>query len=163
MKYIFFALLPFLSITSFGQVDPGCFVEKDFLIIKSTKDYYEALRLAQEASKTFDIKINLRGYTADKDTMIGLQLTRDLNDSIKNSNEPQYDTTYFPRGRWDDGIYISIEYTKGSDNFLNGYYIVVAGSGPKKDPQVAKTLKKVETKYSDAYIKRSKVYMCCMH
>ncbi len=162
MKYFVFALLFSFSFDSFAQIDSSCFVEKDFLIIQSTKDYSAALFTVKEASKKLGIKINLKYLVPDKDSLIGLSLSKAEKDSIK-ASPFDYDTVYVPRGRWDDGIYISIEYSNRYDNFSKGYYLVMVGSGFKKDPQVAKTLKKVKTKYPDAYIKRSKVYICCMH
>ena len=39
----------------------------------------------------------------------------------------------------------------------------MVGSSFKKDQVMTETLKKVKMKYPDAYIKASKVYMCCMH
>ena len=72
-------------------------------------------------------------------------------------------TCYLARGRWDDGVYVSIEFSNAYDSFSKGYFIVMAGSSFKNDPVLTKTLNKAKEKYPDAYIKASKVYMCCMH
>jgi hypothetical protein len=163
MRHLFYLLLLTLPILSFGQNNAECYAEKDFLIIQSTKDYNTALETAKQASKALDIKLDLRGLIPDKDTRIGL--TPPVDTCLKYSQEygGQDSTCYLARGRWDDGVYISIEYTNAYDSFTKGYYIVMVGSGFKKDLSLFETLKKVQTKYSDAYIKTSKVYMCCMH
>lgn len=47
------------TVASFGQDNPDCYVEKDFLIVYSTKDYEHALLVAIEATKAIGIPINL--------------------------------------------------------------------------------------------------------
>ncbi len=66
---------------------------------------------------------------------------------------------YVPRGRYDDGIYISIEYSNSYENFKDGYYIVIAASGD----DVKEYLKPVKEVVKDAYVKSSKVYIGCLH
>ncbi|MFL5765992.1 MAG: hypothetical protein ACJ77K_18755 [Bacteroidia bacterium] len=163
MKHFFCFFLFAIPILTFGQDNPDCYAEKDFLIIQSTKDYKAALQTAKQATKALDIKLDLRDLIPDNNTRIGL--SEPVDTCLKYSKEygGQDSTCYLARGRWDDGIYISIEYTNAYDSFTKGYYIVMVGSGFKKDQSLVDTLKKVKTKYSDAYIKTSKVYMCCMH
>ena len=152
---ILFLMLPLFS---FGQENSNCYAEKDFLIIQSTKDYKRALQTAKKASIELQIKLELRELIPDKDTIIGLTLPSDI--CLKYISDS---TCYIARGRWDDGIYISIEYSNAYLSFEKGFYIVMIGSGLKKDPNLIHSLKKVKTKYSDAFIKSSKVFMCCMH
>ena len=163
MRHLFYFFLLTVPILTIGQNNPECYSEKDFLIIQSTKDYKAALKVAQQAKKSLGMKLDLRELIPDKDTRSGLTLPADT--CLKYSREygEQDSTCYLARGQWDDGIYISIEYTNAYDNFTKGYYIVMVGSGLKKDQSLIQTLKKVKTKYSDAYIKTSKVYMCCMY
>jgi hypothetical protein len=158
---IFLLASPTLSI---GQVNPECYVRKYFLLIQSSSDYKSALQTAQNAAKGLNIKLDLRGLIPDKNPHIGLSLPADT--CIKYSEQEGGDgdsSCYMARGRWDDGVYISIEYSNAYDGFSKGYYIVIVGSSSEKDPALMATLEKVKTKYSDAYIKASKVYMCCMH
>ena len=66
---------------------------------------------------------------------------------------------YIPRGRYDNGVYISVEYSDAYKGFAKGYYIVMVASG-----EVDKSLlKQIRTIVPDAYIKKSAVYMGCMH
>jgi len=128
-------------------------VKKGFLIIQSTKDYSAALRTAKLASQKLNIDMNLRGYYHDKTE--GLKT-----DSICGCGE---DHGYIARGRYDDGEYISIEYSDNYTGFAEGYYIVVAASNRRNNRQLSKTLKKAKRYYKDAYVKNASVYIGCMH
>jgi len=70
---------------------------------------------------------------------------------------------YVARGRYDDGVYVSIEYSTAYEGFRPGYYIVVAASANLGNTIVAPALAKVRRIVPSAYVKKSKVYMCCMH
>ena len=72
-------------------------------------------------------------------------------------------TCYVARGRFDDGEYISIEYSSAYEAFAAGYYVVLAASGFKGNGAIHATLDRVRLKYPDAYIKTSRVYLCCFH
>lgn len=161
MKNIFLIAILILPLLSSSQNNPDCYAEKDFLIIISTRDYASALLTAQKASKSLNIKLDLGGLIPDKDTLHGLTLPVDS--CIKHTIKYGYvdSTCYYARGRYDDGIYISIEYTNSYYSFSRDYYIVMVGSGIKNDQELKSTLKLVRAKFPDAYIKTSKVYMCC--
>src|SRR6185437_10748497 len=149
---IFAAISPLFS---FGQ-DPRCFVKKYFLLIQSTSDYNAALQTARTAAKGLGIKLDLRGLVRDEHTGIGLSLPADTCLKYTEEEEGVRDSScYMARGRWDDGVYISIECSDAYQGFSKGFYIVVAGSGDSKDDALIAALKKVRTKYSDAYIKAS--------
>jgi len=108
-------------------------VKKSFLIIKSTSSYNEAKLYAEKIAKRSHIKLNLRGLQFNKKSY----LTQDK-ETCKEYGYP----CYFPRGRYDDGEYISIEHSNSYRNFKNGYYIVIAASGTQLDSSLAK-IKKV--------------------
>jgi len=148
----------FCTFFCLGQESNDCYLKKDFLLISSTKDYKSALLTAQKASKALDIKLDLRGLINANDTLVGLTLPSDS--CLKYSGDS---ICYIARGRWDDGTYISIEYSNAYQSFAKGYYIVVVGSAENKNLELKAILKKAKTKYPTAYIKTSKVYMCCMH
>lgn len=114
---------------------------KSYLIISASKSYQEALKKAKEAQKKLGIKLNLDNYDYFKTT--GLLnhkyiYTRDF---------------YYPRGKNDDGDYISIEYSSLYENFTQGFFIVIVSSG--EDEVLRKKLKKIKETYSDAYLKKS--------
>ena len=151
----------FLPTLLFGQDNPDCYAEKDFLIVYATKNYSIALSTAKQASKKLNIQLDLRNLLQDSDTLHGLTLPSDTCLKYWGDLDSSIRTCYVARGRYDDGIYISIEYSSSYYSCQRGYYIVMVDSGFKGDGELKSTLKKVKTKYTDAYIKTSKVYMCC--
>ena len=128
----------------------GEFVKKEFLIVKSTKDYNEARIFAKRIAKRLKQKVDLRGLIFHKQNFLTF--------SQKECVEFEY-PCYFQRGRYDDGEYVSIEHTNYYDEFKDGYYIVVVASGHN----LSKSLKKVQKEIADAYIKKATVYMGCIH
>ena len=98
-----------LSLSYAEEIDNSeMYVEKEFLIIYSAKNYNEALRVCKDNKKT--------GLSFSKETL---------------ENSGMEFPWYFPRGRYDDGKYLSIEYSNGYSEFAKGYYIVIAESGEK--------------------------------
>ncbi|HIP30138.1 MAG TPA: hypothetical protein EYG83_04905 [Sulfurospirillum arcachonense] len=128
--------------------------EKSFLIAKSTTSYEEAKKFSKEISKALGIHIDYRGLSFHKSEFLSFS-KKECEESWGDNAYP----CYVPRGRYDDGEYISIEHTNSYDEFTNGYYIVIVASGDS----TSKTLKKVKKKYNDAYMKKAKVYMGCIH
>ena len=151
------------SLYTFSQNNDECYVQKDFAIILSSKDYNSAYKIAVEASQKLNIKLDLRDLIPCNDPKLGLTFKPEI--CIEQTKEfEQIDSTcYIARGRFDDGIYVSIEYSSAYLNFREGYYIVIIGSGETKDANLVNTLNLAKKVYKDAYIKTSKVYMCCMH
>lgn len=122
-----------------------------FLIIKSTKNYNSALKKAQVASNKLGWTLNLNGNYKDKKN--GLT-NSDICDCGVNHG-------YIPRGRYDAGNYVSIEFSSAYEGFTKGYYIVVVSSGERE--KVQSILAKVQKHYIDAYIKDTDIYVGCMH
>jgi hypothetical protein len=148
-----FTLLIIVFVSSFGkaQGEDHHMVKRSFLIIKSTKNYQRALKTAQLACNNLGLTLELRNNYYDKEEGLA-------NSEICGCGEMH---GYFPRGRYDDGNYISIDYSSAYTGFAEGYYIVIVSSGNRED--VKKLLPKAQKFYSDAYIKDSKIYMGCMH
>ena len=155
-RFILLSLFSVLLLISKAQNagEDRSYVSKGYCIILSTKSYAEAKSIAEEASRKTGIKIDLRGLAPNKES--GLTMSRAACDS----NGFEY-PGYVSRGRWDDGEFLSIEYSDAFTGFAKGYYIVVASSGNKKNNYA--TLKKVKLFYKTAYIKQSEVYVGCMH
>jgi len=128
-------------------------LKKAFLIVKSTSDYTEAKRFAKAFSKKSGIEMNLRSLQYS--TKIGLTQTMEACIS-----EGYHYPCYVVRGRYDDGMYISIEYSNAYSGFTEGYYIVMIRS-EEKIPETF--LKEIRVFVPDAYIKYTSVYMGCMH
>lgn len=132
------------------------YVDKEFVIIRSAKKYEDALSTARTAATKLRTKLDLRGLKPNK--AIGLSWD-------KKTCETDWleSPCYVARGRYDDGEYISIEYSSAYTGFAEGYYIVMVAGGPQGDAAVKQSLKKAKTVYRDAYAKRTKVYIGCMH
>lgn len=131
--------------------------ERSFVIAKSTTDYDEALDAAQEIASTLDIRLDLRGLAFDPE--IGLSWP-----AMECESGGWEHPCYVARGRFDNGVYVSIEHSSAYEGFAAGYYIVVVASGADDANELIEaSLKKARAEYPDAYVKRTKVYMGCMH
>ena len=132
------------------------FVEKEFVIIRSTADYEAALQTARSAATQLQLKLDLRDLKKNKES--GLSFSK----KICEEEWEEY-PCYVARGRWDDGEYISIEYSDAYNGFRKGYYIVIIAGDEKGDAAVKTILQKAKKYYKDAYSKTTKVYIGCMH
>jgi hypothetical protein len=70
---------------------------------------------------------------------------------------------YWPRGRFDDGVYVSIEYSTGYKGFKDGLYIVILANGGAEDDNVKAALRHARNIYPDAHVKTTPVYLGCVH
>jgi hypothetical protein len=131
------------------------YITKEFVIVTSTKNYSQALATAKTAAQKLKAPLKLRGLKPSKAT--GLTLPR------KQCEEYWEYPCYIARGRYDDGVYTSIEYSSQYEGFAEGYYIVIVASGGEGDAATAAALKKTKAAYADAYRKKSRVYIGCIH
>jgi hypothetical protein len=147
MKYLLFIFLILLAQYSFAQ-------EERPYIKKSFVSYAAAKATAVKAAQQLHKKLDLRELKPNKKT--GLTFT----DSVC-ENEGGY-PCYIARGRYDNGDYVSIEWSNAFEKFAEGYYIVIVGSGFDK-ASTAAILKKTKKIFKDAYTKQAGVYVGCMH
>jgi len=138
------------------DINMSPYVTKYFLIGASTKNFDVALRKAKDISKKLNITFNSRDlYKIEGEE--GLSFAKDI-------CEDHFDyPCYTPRGRYDDGDYVSIEWSNAYDNFSKGYYVVMLSSQSDKSPDLLSLLKRTKSYIPTAYIKASEVYMGCMH
>lgn len=129
------------------------YIKKSFVIVQSTKSYAAAKLTAEKAAKQLQQQLDLRELRPNKKT--GLTFT----DSVC-ENEGGY-PCYIARGRYDDGDFVSIEWSNAINGFAKGYYVVIAGAGSKEETAVL--LKKAKKFFKDAYVKQAEVYIGCMH
>ena len=155
MKYLLWITLALASF-DFEQVaaqEP--YVYKGFVILQSTKSYEAAFRTVNKARKLLDVPVDLRDLVENVDG--GLRyMDTDPGEGDGGLCE------YIPRGRWDDGVYLSIEYSDYFEGFTVGYYIVVLASGPVNEI-LYNAVEDAFTFYPDVYIKKSSVHIGCMH
>lgn len=136
--------------------EPAAWVKKAFVILKSTPSYDQARKFSIGAARALDAKLDLRGLSPDKKA--GLTFNRDLC-----AHEAGSFPCYWPRDRFDDGVYVSVEYSSGYKGFKDGLYIVVLANGDAEDESIKAALSHARARYPDAYIKTTSVYMGCVH
>ncbi len=135
------------------------YAEVSFVIAASEKSYAQALLKAATLSEQSNIVFRSNGVHFDpkhKTDNGGLTYTQ----SECEGNGWDY-PCYVSRGRWDDGSYITVEYSSAIQSFTPGLYVVIAASGTKD--ALKPTLQTVKQFVPDAYMKTSSVYIGCMH
>jgi hypothetical protein len=155
MHKCLFLIYLFISSIVSAQSDSSLYVNKSILIIASSKNYIDAKKTAVKAGEKLAVKLDLRGLMPNKKT--GLTYSKEVCEEDGVNEYP----CYISRGRYDDGKYISIEYSNAFTGFAKGYYIVVYASGERDF--VSGLLKKVKKSYTSAYVKQCKVYIGCLH
>lgn len=68
---------------------------------------------------------------------------------------------YFARGRYDDGVYLSVEPSDQYDGMVKGYFVVIAASGNEEDVRAA--ARDLAEKRIKSMLRRSEVWMGCIH
>jgi len=137
--------------------DEMFYKDKYVLILKSTKDYSEAVRFATEASKKLGLEFHNvnRKYSKEK----GIYFSEEIDDEM-------YRGGYAPRrynGRAQSlKEYISLENSDYYKGFNDGYIIVVSGIYEDKKSS-EKALAKIRKFYKDAYAKKTVMWMGCIH
>lgn len=150
--YIWIFILQVIVVSAFAQEEQP-YINKRFVIIQSTKNYKKAKAEAVKASLQLKQKLDLRALTPNSNA--GLTYSEK-----ECENEGGY-PCYIARGRYDDGEYVSIEWSNAFTGFAKGYYIVVVCSGNKTDANII--LSKAKKIFKDAYCKQANVYVGCMH
>lgn len=137
------------------DVDPDL-VPKAFVVLKMTPKYAEARAFASAAAEALAIRMDLRELSPDDSA--GLTFPED--DCRQEFGEFP---CYVPRGRYDDGVYISIEHSSSYAGWEEGLYVVVLASGSPHDRSVRAALRRARTSYPDAVIRTAPVYLGCIH
>lgn len=125
--------------------------DRYLLILKSTKDFLEAHSFAIKASK--ELK---KDYISEYKLFMperGIFFSDTLPDDM-------YRGEYYPRRYEEDQI--SLENSSGYKDFEPDYIIVVAGIFSSKE-DAEKALAKARLVYPDAYVKKTNIWMGCIH
>ncbi|MFH1045687.1 MAG: hypothetical protein V1727_01835 [Candidatus Omnitrophota bacterium] len=136
-----------------AQKTPADLKEEQFwqarylLILYSTRDYQDALKFANEASKNLVLpfKNEEKKYSAKK----GIYFSESIDDEI-------YRGEYYPRRYFDD--YISLENSSAYRGLVPGEIIVVAGVFGERT-LANDALVDIKAFYPDAYVKKTVVWM----
>ncbi len=150
------ALASLVAVTSSAPDRDPDVVRKSFVIIKSTPSYVEARLLAAAAAERLAIRLDLRELAPDSD--VGLTFP-------KASCDDEFGTypCYVARGRWDDGVYISIEHSSSYEGFEEGQYVVMLASGSPRDRTIGAAVRRAKSQYPDVVVKTAPVYLGCIH
>jgi hypothetical protein len=141
------------------DADINPMIDVGFLVIRSTPDYDEALRVVRQASSSFEIPVDLRGLIYDP----AHGLTRPRSDCELVDAWGGWYPCYLPRGRYDEGRYLSIDRSDAYKSFQPGYFVVIAASGEPGSREIEQTRQTVLNRFPDAYVRTDKVYFGCMH
>jgi hypothetical protein len=102
------------------------FADKQFVIVKTTRDFAEADAIAHVASAKLALRLGR--------SPVFPEAQHGLTFSKADCDAAGFDfPCYVPRGRWDDGEYVSIEWSSAYESFTRGYYVVIVSSGSRAD------------------------------
>ena len=132
------------------------YVDKEFVIVKSTPAFNEATRSAAQVAAELGVALNLRGLSSNLRT--GLTASKE---ECARSELPY--PCYVPRGRSDDGTYVSVEWSSTYDLVARGLYIVMIASGVPGSSETRRMLEAARRVYPAAYAKRATLYVGCRH
>ncbi|GAA0723309.1 hypothetical protein GCM10009430_26610 [Aquimarina litoralis] len=152
---LFFGM--FLCVSHAQNEDVTTEVKKYFLIAASTTNYEEALSSATSIAEKLKLPLDLRKLEYS-DENLGLTWSKE---ECEGSNWGY--PCYVARGRYDDGDFVSIEWSSAYGGFSKGYYIVIVSGNQIYDDSLKDLLRKTKEFVPSAYIKSSMVYMGCLH
>jgi hypothetical protein len=151
-------LLIITRVTAAAKCDANLkpYVDKEFVIVKSTPAFKEATQSAAKAAAELGVALNLRGLSPNLRT--GLTSSKE---ECARSELPY--PCYIPRGRRDDGTYVSVEWSSEYELVARGLYVVMIASGVPGSSETRRMLAAARRVYPAAYARRAKVYVGCMH
>jgi hypothetical protein len=150
------ALASLIAATSSAPDHDPDVVRKSFVILKSTPSYAEARVLAAAAAERLAIRMDLRDLAPDGE--VGLTFPKQSCD-----DEFGEYPCYVARGRWDDGVYISIEHSSSYEGFEEGLYVVMLASGSPRDQAIGAAVRRAKGQYPEVSVKTAPVYLGCIH
>jgi hypothetical protein len=162
MRWQLAILAPLLIITptvaTAAECEPNLkpYVDKEFVIVKSTPSFKDATQSAAKAAAELGVGLKLRGLSPDLRT--GLTFSKE---ECARIDFPY--PCYVPRGRRDDGTYVSVEWSSEYELFARGMYVVMIASSVPGSSATRRILEAARRVYPDAYAKRAKVYVGCIH
>lgn len=159
--FIIFCLTVFFA-PIFGEDTPTAensenYIQNRYLVILgSYKDFHAAHQKANTISTASKTIFSMQGRVYDEKR--GLILP-------DNDPDISYAGTYLER-RYNTNHtneeYLSIEKSEAYEGFIKDYYIIVAGIYEDQS-SAEKSLKRYRTIVPKAYIKKTKIYMGCIH
>jgi hypothetical protein len=150
------ALVALVAVTApVSERDPDV-VRKSFVILKATPSYTDARAVAAAAAERLAIRLDLRDLEPNAD--VGLTFSKESCD-----DEFGEYPCYVPRGRFDDGVYISIEHSSSYEGFDEGQYVVMLASGSPRNRTIDAAVRRAKGQFPDVVVKTAPVYLGCIH
>lgn len=150
------ALAALVAVTSSAPERDPDVVRKSFVILKATRSYDDARAVAAAAAERLAIRLDLRELAPD--VTVGLTFSKESCDS----EFGEY-PCYVPRGRFDDGVYISIEHSSSYEGFEEGLYVVMLASGSPRNRAIDAAVRRAKSQFPDVVVKTAPVYLGCIH
>ena len=145
------------SVTSAAECDAqNPYRDKEFVIVKTTPSFKEATETAAKAAAELGIALNQRGLSPNLRT--GLTLSKE---ECARNDVPY--PCYVPRGRFDDGTYVSVEWSSEYEVFARALYVVMMASHAPGSKETPRALEAARRYYPTAYTRRVRIYVGCMH
>jgi hypothetical protein len=129
------------------------------VILGVYKDFHEAKANGQKFSKTSKVPFSLHGMIFDKK---GLRLPDNHEDPVWAGEylARRYNTAW--SGERELPEHISVERSEGYEGFAKGFYIVVGGIAETKKEGLDQG-ERFKAFAPDAYVKKTRIYMGCIH
>jgi hypothetical protein len=151
------AMTGLIAQPSMEDVYQSYIVPKELVIAGSSRTYADARQTAVAAARRLGLPLQLGNLSPVRGRR-GLTLPK----KICAENGFDY-PCYVARGRYDDGLYVSIEHTSAYSELTPGLYIVVVASAPAGERTIMKAERAARAIIPDAYSRRVGVYMGCIH
>jgi hypothetical protein len=134
----------------------NAFVEKKFLLLPASSDFGKAERLARRVADRLHLPLGHTKVSPNEET--GLTFTKE---TCTSSGEPY--PCYQERGRYDDGLYVSIELARPYLPDEPSVYVIVMASGLPEGAYADFVVTSARRHFPGARVVSSKVWMGCVH
>jgi hypothetical protein len=129
------------------------------VILGVYKDFAEAKADAQKFSKASSVPFSMRGNVFDKK---GLHYPKNFDDELYAGEYLARRTNAHGEAGQELEEYLSIERSDGYDGFAKGYYIVVGAVAETAKDGLAQA-ERFKAFSKDTYVKKTIIYMGCLH
>ena len=117
----------------------------ELVIVRSTRDYSEALSTARRAARKLNVPLDLRDLEATPEG--GMSFSHSICDAWTGEYP-----CYLQRGRESDGMWVSVEPSSGYKELQSGSYIVAVANYPKGSTEVGQALTRSKRSFKDAFV-----------
>lgn len=159
-KLLLFSVLFLTPLLSDAQEEDQ-FVERHVAILSVYKSFDSARKDGEKIAKASKVPFSMEGRIYDKKR--GLIYPDDHDDEVFRGGyvARRFDKTIL-EGEEEETAYLSVERSDAYQGFKPGFYIVVAGIQDTRE-NALKQADKYKAWAPTAYVKKTKIYMGCLH